>query len=233
MMQENTGDQEHQKNRPGPMPQHFATPPPVLAHRQWETRPYTLNSIAHAGPSRARGGQLSRSAGRGRLIPAGSLRRTLRPLSALLAHDARRCRRRSHVLRIAGGGAAEILRVGARAVLRIRRIDVRRLPDRARLRGVRARVGTAARRVAGSASGLLLGLLGDAEGLAAEGLVVEGLAAGAPPVALVPAPVEPLAPPELPVPPELLCANAIPPDSSRVASTAAEATFMAISILGS
>lgn len=84
-----------------------------------------------------------------------------------------------------------------------------------------------------SASGLLLGLLGDAEGLAAEGLVVEGLAAGAPPVALVPAPVEPLAPPELPVPPELLCANAIPPDSSRVASTAAEATFMAISILGS
>ena len=85
----------------------------------------------------------------------------------------------------------------------------------------------------GSASGLLLGLLGDAEGLTAEGLVVEGLAAGAPPVALVPAPVEPLAPPELPVPPELLCANAIPPDSSRVASTAAEATFMAISILGS
>jgi hypothetical protein len=82
----------------------------------------------------------------------------------------------------------------------------------------------------GSASGLLLGLLGDAEGLAAEGLVVEGLAAGAPPVAPVPAPVEPPAPPELPVPPELLCANAIPPDSSRVASTA-DVIFMAVSIL--
>jgi len=83
----------------------------------------------------------------------------------------------------------------------------------------------------GSASGLLLGLLGDAEGLTAEGLLVEGLAAGAPLEAPVPAPVEPPAPLELPVPPELLCANAIPPDNRRVASTAADVTFMAVSIL--
>jgi hypothetical protein len=77
----------------------------------------------------------------------------------------------------------------------------------------------------GSASGLPLGLAGDVEGLAADGSVVEGLAAGAPPAAPVPAPLA------LPAPPELLCANAIPPDSSSVVSAAAAVTFMAVSIL--
>ena len=240
MMQENTGDQEHQKNRPGPMPQHFTTPRPCSPIVSGKPGPTLLI------PLRMRV-QAAHAAVNCRGVQAVGVSFPL----VLCAARSVRYRRSSRMM--LGGAGGVRMSCGLRPVGLLRSCGLARVRscgfdgltfgacptvpgcavfERASgpLRGV----------LPGSASGLLLGLLGDAEGLTAEAstftradVVEEGLAAGAPPVAPVPAPVEPLAPPELPVPPELLCANAIPPDSSRVASTAAEATFMAISILGS
>ena len=72
----------------------------------------------------------------------------------------------------------------------------------------------------GSAGALLLGgLVGDAEGLVAEGLLVDGLAVDG-------ELVEPAPELELLELPELLCAIAMPPDSSKATSVAADVIFM-------
>ena len=74
----------------------------------------------------------------------------------------------------------------------------------------------------GSAGALLLG---DVEGIVAEGLLVDGLAVEGELVEPAPEPVEVLEPPEL------LCAIATPPDSTKATSVAADVTFMVTSVV--
>ena len=71
---------------------------------------------------------------------------------------------------------------------------------------------------------MLEGPVGDVEGLVAEGLLVEGPVVDGEPEVAAPEPVELL-------PPELLCAVATPPDSSKATSATADVTFIVVSMV--